>query len=300
MPGAIAITSSAHSTTTSRTTGFSSNNSPATRLPPPRTRCLIAAGFNRLGPLRKNAGNQEVASSRNEVLTEMTNIVGAAFLGVTLGCARCHDHKFDPIRQSDYYRVQAYFAATHSNDIDKRYPRAAGSRGRRRWSPLQREMKQLRSSMRGKRGQERTAIEQKLEELQDHMPAPLPALFSVHDDRLRRRAIHLLARGDYQNKGDAVGMRPPGVLLPEGTPELPPDVKTPRAELAKWIVGSRQPAHRARHGESHLAVSFRPRHRGHAERFRPHGRAAHRIPSCSTGWPTNLWPRGWRVKRSTG
>jgi hypothetical protein len=74
---------------------------------------LAAAGFNRLGPLRKNAGNQEVASSRNEVLTEMTNAVGAALLGVTLACARCHDHKFDPIRQSDYYRIEAYFAATH-------------------------------------------------------------------------------------------------------------------------------------------------------------------------------------------
>src|SRR6185295_15185237 len=51
----------------------------------------VASGLQRLGPLRKNAGNQEVASSRNEVLTEMTNAVGAAMLGVTLGCARCHD-----------------------------------------------------------------------------------------------------------------------------------------------------------------------------------------------------------------
>jgi len=49
---------------------------------------LVASGFNRLGPLRKNAGNQDVASSHNEVLTEMTNIVGASFLGVTVGCAR--------------------------------------------------------------------------------------------------------------------------------------------------------------------------------------------------------------------
>ncbi|MFN7927707.1 MAG: DUF1549 domain-containing protein [Blastocatellia bacterium] len=70
---------------------------------------LVAAGFNRLGPLRKNAGNQEVASSRNEVLTEMTNVVGSAFLGVTIGCARCHNHKFDPVRQSDYYRIQGVF-----------------------------------------------------------------------------------------------------------------------------------------------------------------------------------------------
>src|SRR5262249_41585282 len=86
---------------------------------PKEDETLIAAGFNRLGPLRKNAGNQEVASSRNEVLTEMTNGVGSALLGVTLGCARCHDHKFDPIRQSDYYRIQAYFAAAQVNDVPR-------------------------------------------------------------------------------------------------------------------------------------------------------------------------------------
>src|SRR3954464_6663483 len=78
---------------------------------------LVAAGFNRLGPLRKNAGNQDVASSHNEVLTEMTNIVGASFLGVTVGCARCHDHKFDPFRQSDYYRLQAHFAQLQPDDL---------------------------------------------------------------------------------------------------------------------------------------------------------------------------------------
>src|SRR5207247_2354731 len=61
--------------------------------------CLIAAGFHRLGPVRRNAGNQDVASSRNEVLTDQTNAIGAVFLGLTIGCARCHDHKFDPIRQ---------------------------------------------------------------------------------------------------------------------------------------------------------------------------------------------------------
>jgi hypothetical protein len=64
---------------------------------PQNERLLIASGFNRLGPLRKNAGNQKVASSRTEVLVEMTNAVGTSFLGVTVGCARCHDHKFDPI-----------------------------------------------------------------------------------------------------------------------------------------------------------------------------------------------------------
>ena len=77
----------------------------------------IAAGFHRLGTVRRNAGNQKVASSRNEVLTERTDIVGAGFLGLTIGCARCHDHKFDPIPQQDYYRLQAFFAATREDNV---------------------------------------------------------------------------------------------------------------------------------------------------------------------------------------
>src|ERR1700738_1961182 len=48
----------------------------------------IAAGFHRLGPLRKNAGNQEVASSRNEVLTEQTNAIGSGFPGRAIRAAR--------------------------------------------------------------------------------------------------------------------------------------------------------------------------------------------------------------------
>src|SRR5271165_101156 len=103
---------------------------------------LVASGFNRLGPLRKNAGNQDVASSRNEVLTESTNIVGAGFLGVTVGCARCHDHKFDPFRQSDYYRIQGYFAQTQPNDIIQ-----ASKEEQEAWKakamPIQQEMRQL-------------------------------------------------------------------------------------------------------------------------------------------------------------
>src|SRR5262249_40016497 len=59
--------------------------------------CMTAAGFHRLGPVRRNAGNKLVAFSRNEVLTEMTDAIGAAFLGLTMGCARCHDHRFDDI-----------------------------------------------------------------------------------------------------------------------------------------------------------------------------------------------------------
>ena len=78
---------------------------------------LVAVGFNRLAALRKNAGNQDEEMNRNEVLTERTNAVGAVFLGSTLACARCHNHLFDPLRQSDYYRLQAFFAPSVPKEI---------------------------------------------------------------------------------------------------------------------------------------------------------------------------------------
>jgi hypothetical protein len=199
-----------------------------------------AAGLQRMGPLRKNVGNQEVASSRNEVLTEMTNIVGAAFLGVTLGCARCHDHKFDALRQSDYYRIQSYFAATHEKDVV-----LASEEEQKAWNQkaqsVQAEIKALRASLRGKAGEERVEIEKKLEEANDRLPAALPALFTVENDFKRTTPIHLLDRGEYTKPKDKVGARPLGVLLPEGTPEREALPENPRSKLAEWIVNPDNP-----------------------------------------------------------
>ena len=207
---------------------------------PKEDETLIAAGFNRLGPLRKNAGNQEVASSRNEVLTEMTNIVGSALLGVTLGCARCHDHKFDPFKQSDYYRMQGFFAATHENNVPKATPEEEAS-WKAKIDPIETEIKQTRLSMKGKKDDERQAIMKKLEELEDSKPEPPPSLFSVKDDPEHRSEIRLLSRGDYQNKGDKVAMRPLGILLADNAPELPESTEKPRAELARWLTDPENP-----------------------------------------------------------
>jgi hypothetical protein len=68
---------------------------------------LVATGFLRHYPDEYNAVNCE--QRRQEILNDITDTVGAAFLGVTLGCARCHDHKTDPIPTEDYYRLQAAF-----------------------------------------------------------------------------------------------------------------------------------------------------------------------------------------------
>lgn len=69
---------------------------------------LIGVGFNRLPPDESNASN--VLLARQDQLNDLTTAVGAIFLGQSLGCAQCHDHKFDEITQADFYRIQAFFA----------------------------------------------------------------------------------------------------------------------------------------------------------------------------------------------
>ncbi|MDX2042735.1 MAG: DUF1549 domain-containing protein [Acidobacteriota bacterium] len=67
---------------------------------------LIATGFVRSGPTVDNANNDQ---TRSDELDDMVSTTSTVFLGLTVGCARCHDHKYDPIPQKDYYRMQAVF-----------------------------------------------------------------------------------------------------------------------------------------------------------------------------------------------
>jgi hypothetical protein len=75
---------------------------------------LVAMGFNRHYIDETNAAGLVIR--RQETLDEITNATAAAFLGVTFACARCHDHKYDPILQKDYYRFQAFFENTAFGD----------------------------------------------------------------------------------------------------------------------------------------------------------------------------------------
>ena len=76
---------------------------------------VIATGFLRLGPFFQTT---IAAQSRQMVLDEITGTVSSVFLGLTVGCAQCHDHKYDPFPQKDYYRLQAFFAPMELTQVD--------------------------------------------------------------------------------------------------------------------------------------------------------------------------------------
>jgi hypothetical protein len=75
----------------------------------------IATGFYRHYPLEES--DPLLFKRRESILADITDTVGAAVLGVTVACARCHDHKFDPITQADYYRLQAFFAGHYPVEV---------------------------------------------------------------------------------------------------------------------------------------------------------------------------------------
>lgn len=126
----------------------------------------VATGFLRAGPQHVVAGNQDEALNRQEWLTEAMFSVGNTVLGLTVGCARCHDHKFDPIPQADYYRLQAFMAATDNQDFKQntdaekqRYDEAVKEH-KAKLKPIQDQLKELEAPYKKKvEDEKRTLLE---------------------------------------------------------------------------------------------------------------------------------------------
>lgn len=81
---------------------------------------LIATGF--LAAARISGNQEDDNIQRNDVMVDIVNATGSAILGLTLECAQCHNHKFDPISQRDYYRLQAFFVKGQLGNLSLRNP----------------------------------------------------------------------------------------------------------------------------------------------------------------------------------
>jgi cytochrome c553 len=90
---------------------------------------LMATGFLAAGVHSTQITKNQVEKERYDELDDMARTVGTAMLGLTIGCARCHDHKYDPIPTKDYYRLLSTFTKTVRSDydivMDKTNPKSA-------------------------------------------------------------------------------------------------------------------------------------------------------------------------------
>ena len=219
-------------------------------LPNPTTENLIATGFHRNTPSNFEGGI-DFEQYRVEATADRVATTGAGWMGLTLGCARCHDHKYDPISQREYYQLFAFF--NNVDEIDKEADRKYFNRpflsmGKPEdlqaltvWDAKVESMEaQIRKYQESVSGD--VSMDPKLMELRkelDSLRANKPKVerTMILRDRLTPREHYIHLGGDFTRKGASVQPEVPGVLPAMKTAGSPPN----RLDFARWLVDKENP-----------------------------------------------------------
>jgi hypothetical protein len=211
---------------------------------------VIATGFQRLGVWDDEPDDALMAEY--DGLDDIVSTTGTAFLGLTLGCARCHDHKFDPIPQSDYYQILAFFRNVRPN-ADARYsldsanylPLATPSAVRDWISWHEQKIQSLESQIAcALEGPAKVALQRQLDQVWKE-PPPFQWTLGVRERGAKPLPTHVLIRGNPKSLGPEVE---PAFLTVLGGEK--PNLHSPssgalstgrRLALARWIASPKNP-----------------------------------------------------------
>lgn len=229
---------------------------------------LVATGFLVLGP--KVLAEQDEAKMEMDIIDEQIDTVGRSLMGLTLGCARCHTHKFDPISHHDYYGLAGIFQSTqtmdsyktvaewHENTIETPEQAAELKQHQQKIADQEKLIAEKFAHAKSeleppsdaaakpdeieKRFSEETRAELKtlrdeLERWKEETPE-LPTAMGVVDGDIADTAVHL--RGSHLTLGDVVPRRFPEVLMSDEDPSIPAD-QSGRLEFARWLTNGRHP-----------------------------------------------------------
>jgi len=205
-----------------------------------RAERLIATGFLSLGP--KVLAEPDKVKMEMDIIDEQLDTTGRAFLGLTIGCARCHDHKFDPISAADYYGLAGVFKSTLTMDSFKTVAQwhenplpdaEAAARVAAHAEKVEAKNKEIEQATAAKADEAKLkALQAELAELKKNAPV-VPSAMGVAEGEPQDLPIHL--RGDHLKLGAVVPRRVPEVFQALEAPHFPTD-HSGRLELAQWIV----------------------------------------------------------------
>src|SRR5207302_9875775 len=86
---------------------------------------LVATGFNR-NTLTNREGGTDPEQFRDEQVLDRAATLGTVWMGLTVGCAQCHNHKYDPISQQEFYQLKAFFNTQEDDNLPASLPGASG------------------------------------------------------------------------------------------------------------------------------------------------------------------------------
>lgn len=217
--------------------------------PEPTTDQLVASGFNRLHLIIDRGTALPEESFTKNVIDRVT-AVGTTFMGLTVHCAQCHDHKFDPITQKDFFSLYAFFnnidaapetVRSPNYGIQEPFIRMETAEQTRQLAELDAQISKLKAQQPDK------AAEKKAKEDFDKQLKALKAKRSEIDNNVARamvmkerdevRETFVLNRGQYDDPGEKVERNTPGFLPPL---KKAGDVAS-RMDLANWFVEARNP-----------------------------------------------------------
>jgi hypothetical protein len=248
-------------------------------IPEASAETLIATGYYRLGPWDDEPADP--AEDRFDQLDDMISTTAQVFLGLTLGCARCHNHKFEPLSMHDYYRLAAIFnplrrpqngrteldspagsraqlealaerdrkiaalfrAAVSDRLAACRLPASAAALGASPWAaPLSVWLASENGKGIAASRQRITAVEEQIRRLRAATP-DLPRGYFLYEPKPEPPATRLLIRGKASRQGPLVSAGLPSVLVATQPAFSPPGERTCRRRLtlARWIASPDNP-----------------------------------------------------------
>lgn len=230
---------------------------------------LIATGFLSLGPKVLAEGDE--VKMQVDIIDEQIDTIGRAFMGLTLGCARCHDHKFDPIRTDDYYALAGIFKSTKTMESYKRIAKwnensIATAADLRLKEETERQIADQKATIKQivaaadvelkaqlaagealpKDAEKRysDATQTKLKSLRDELSRleaslpDLPTAMGAVDGETANTQVHI--RGSHLSLGKEVPRGVPEVLAFDGQPAIG-KAESGRLQLAHWLVRPEHP-----------------------------------------------------------
>ncbi len=245
---------------------------------------LTATGFLVIGP--KMLAEDDPVKMEMDIIDEQLDTVGRVFMGLTIGCARCHDHKFDPIPTADYYALAGIFKSTRSMQNHKVVAmwneRPLGTEAQRATFEVhEREVNRRTAEIKARVDEAKAALirngravsenpetdfppktvdelrrlRKDLAEFEKKAP-PLPKVMSVEEQAITNLRVHI--RGNHLTLGEEVPRRFPRILA--AADQKPIDAtRSGRLEFGELARPARSSPDRSRDGQPDLARALRRR-----------------------------------------